>query len=84
MAPEPHSGLFCGEGRSTSKYVNQEPDACQGDSGGALVCQTAGADSAVVVGIIAYGSGCGMAGNPGVYTSVYYHKQWITAIINNK
>ncbi len=46
-------------------------DACQGDSGGPLSV------SGILVGIVSWGRGCNIRGNPGVYTRISAHLDWI-------
>ena len=58
-------------------------DACQGDSGGPLICSIN--DSAVLVGVVSYGHGCGEEGKPGIYANVNYFKEWFdSGIISSK
>ena len=49
-------------------------DACQGDSGGPLIC--AFEETAVLVGVVSHGSGCGEEGKPGIYAKVDFFKEW--------
>ncbi|TPP55778.1 Mastin [Fasciola gigantica] len=52
-------------------------DTCSGDSGGGLYCHDPSNDRWTVVGVTSFGlaRGCGL--NPGVYTSVIAHMDWI-------
>ncbi|KAL1391556.1 hypothetical protein pipiens_003134 [Culex pipiens pipiens] len=51
-------------------------DACQGDSGGALICQNR------VAGIVSFGAGCAHPNFPGVYMDVVHHEKWISKALN--
>jgi secreted trypsin-like serine protease len=52
-------------------------DSCNGDSGGPLT-RAQGAER-VLVGLVFWGKGCGLAGYPGLYTNVTDHLGWIKA-----
>jgi len=51
-------------------------DACEGDGGAPLVCEGA-SGRWYVVGLVAWGEGCGKPGVPGVYTRVDFFKDFI-------
>ena len=55
-------------------------DACTGDSGGPLLCQTGENSPWIVYGVTSWGYGCGRAGKPGVYTKVNLYNKWITGV----
>ncbi|CAL8096934.1 unnamed protein product [Calicophoron daubneyi] len=56
-------------------------DTCAGDSGGGLYCVLPKSDRWFVVGVTSFGlaRGCGL--NPGVYTSVGAHLDWISSTL---
>jgi secreted trypsin-like serine protease len=59
----------------------EEGDTCQGDSGGPLTVELDNGWSrnrlAVLVGVVSWGRGCAIKGNPGVYTRITSHLGWI-------
>ncbi|XP_049873898.1 kallikrein-8-like isoform X2 [Pectinophora gossypiella] len=67
IAPAYDAGMVCALGEAM--------DACQGDSGSPLICESA------IQGISSYGLSCGVRGVPGVYTSIGPHLTWIRDVI---
>lgn len=56
-------------------------DACEGDSGGPMICANAEDSSNYLAGITSWGIGCASSRYPGVYTRVSYFLDWIENII---
>ena len=50
-------------------------DSCNGDSGGALVCEIN--DKAVLFATVSHGNGCARDGYPGVYVRTDKYFDWI-------
>jgi secreted trypsin-like serine protease len=61
-------GFLCAGGE-------QGKDACKGDGGGPLVCETQGGWQ--LGGIVSWGVGCGERDVPGVYVAVEHYQSWI-------
>ncbi|KAH0948354.1 hypothetical protein HN011_009724, partial [Eciton burchellii] len=61
------SGMFC------AGYLEGGRDACQGDSGGGMVC------NGVLSGIVSGGHGCAFPRFPGIYANVHHYLDWITS-----
>lgn len=52
-------------------------DSCYGDSGGPLILGNS-SSTAVQVGIVSWGNGCGLANFPGVYTRLANYSAWLS------
>ena len=60
-------------------------DSCQGDSGGPLVVPRSSSDAtAIIYGIVSFGTGCAKPNYPGVYARVAKYLDWIQSYMNSK
>ena len=56
-------------------YLEGGKDSCNGDSGGALVCDIKG--KAIFVATVSWGYKCALDGYPGVYVQIDKYYDWI-------
>ncbi|KAK7482049.1 hypothetical protein BaRGS_00026741 [Batillaria attramentaria] len=70
-------GMMCAHDNSL-----QGRDTCAGDSGGPLYAIPAGGQSYVQFGIVSWGYGCGVPGEPGYYTYIPHYIHWIRNILS--
>jgi secreted trypsin-like serine protease len=54
-------------------------DTCAGDSGGPLT-RAQGMNERVLVGLVSWGIGCGIAGRPAIYTDVSHFSDWVKMV----
>lgn len=67
-------GTLCAGGGNT--------DACVGDSGSSLHCRSEDNGKQVLAGVVSWGRGCAVAGEPGIYTDVAFHRKWLLETIS--
>ena len=79
------SNMICAGGRVFDGGLLGVGDACGGDSGGPLIIPKSDTDdTAMLVGIVSFGIGCGLIDAPGVYTRVTEYMSWIQSVIKGK
>ena len=76
----PDGREFCaGPPAYDANLISGAKSLCQGDSGGALLCNIDGqiTFSGVLSRKKPYEESCGVDGHPGVFNDLYYFSQWI-------
>jgi secreted trypsin-like serine protease len=74
-----YGGLFDPVSQICAGVTQGGVDACQGDSGGALVIETELGPT--IAGIVSSGRDCGDAEFPGLYTRVSTYRSWLQALV---
>ena len=74
-AAVPEYNGFLGAGVICAGSADPGRDSCNGDSGGPLT--RAEGRERVLVGLVSWGKGCGLAAVPGIYTDVTSYRKWI-------
>lgn len=62
------------DGMICAGYKEGERDACEGDSGGPMVCD------GLLTGVVSFGNDCALPGYPGIYADITYYHDWIKSI----
>jgi secreted trypsin-like serine protease len=75
-AAVPEYAGFLGDGVICAGSSVPGRDSCNGDSGGPLT--RAQGPERVLVGLVSWGKGCGLASVPGIYTNVAQYSRWIS------
>ncbi|XP_023717956.1 trypsin-3 isoform X2 [Cryptotermes secundus] len=78
--------------QSLKPYITLEPgtlcagggnsDACVGDSGSSLLCRNEDNGRQVLAGVVSWGRGCAVPGEPGIYIDVAMHRKWLLETIS--
>ncbi|XP_012283016.1 trypsin-3 [Orussus abietinus] len=69
-------GYYIPDGSICAGYKEGGKDACQGDSGGGMICDSR------LTGIVSGGIGCALPKTPGFYTEVYQYRKWIQSTMS--
>ena len=61
-----------------------EVDACQGDSGGGLICQRCDSCNFYIAGVISFGAGCGVQNRYSIFQKATFYESWIRNVTRIK